>query len=277
VKSSRARARHGAGRNETALITGASSGIGEALARRFAQGGFNVVLVARRADRLEGLADHIAKTYPVKAWVAAADLAQPEAARKLATSMKRARRSIDVLVNNAGILEHGAFVSIPAARHQQLIDLNIGALTAMLAEFVPPMVARGGGRVLNVASIAAFQPVPSLATYAATKAYVLSLTESLAEELAGSGVTVTALCPGITATDMLDNATRGSRELTKLPRLIVGDADSVAEDGYQACLRGELICVSGVLNQAVTLTSRATPRWLVRRLTGAMSRRLRKS
>lgn len=272
----RSRARTSRSANPTALITGASSGIGEALACRFARGGFNVVLVARRFDRLQRLAGLIAKSYPVKAWVAAADLAQPDGPKKLASSMRRARRPIDVLVNNAGMLEHGAFVSIPAARHQQVIDLNISAFTAMLAEFVPGMVARGHGRVLNVASIAAFQPVPTLTTYAATKAYVLSLTESLAEEMDGTDVTFTALCPGFTSTNMLDSARRKSRELQELPRLLVGAADSVAEDGYRACLRGELICVPGVLNRAANLTSRATPRWLVRRFTGAMSRRLSK-
>ncbi|HSN72026.1 MAG TPA: SDR family oxidoreductase, partial [Steroidobacteraceae bacterium] len=211
-----------------ALITGASSGIGEALAQRFARGGHNLVLVARRADRLQALAKSVSKVHGVKAWAVVADLTQPDAARKLATSMKRARRPIDVLVNNAGILEVGGFVNTPAARHRQLIDLNVAGLTAMLAEFVPPMVARGYGRVLNVASIAAFQPVPSLATYAATKAYVLSLTESLAEELQGTGVAVTALCPGITATEMLDGARKSRDDLTRLPRLLVGTAESVA-------------------------------------------------
>ena len=257
-----------------ALITGASSGIGEALAQRFARGGHNLVLVARRADRLQALAKSVSKVHGVKAWAVVADLTQPDAARKLATSMKRARRPIDVLVNNAGILEVGGFVNTPAARHRQLIDLNVAGLTAMLAEFVPPMVARGYGRVLNVASIAAFQPVPSLATYAATKAYVLSLTESLAAELQGTGVAVTALCPGITATEMLDGARKSRDDLTRLPRLLVGTAESVAEEGYQACMRGELIRVPGALNNAAILASRTTPRWLLRRVTGAMSRRL---
>ncbi len=204
-------------RTKTALVTGASSGIGEALADCFAKGGYNLVLVARSADKLKDLADRLSATYKAKVWVAPADLAQPDSARRLAAAMKRARRPIDVLVNNAGVLEHGSFTGIAAERHQALIDLNVSGLTAMLAHFVPPMVARGHGRILNVASIAAFQPVPSLATYAATKAYVLSLTESLAEELKGTGVTVTALCPGITATNMLDAAKKAASHLEKLP------------------------------------------------------------
>jgi hypothetical protein len=257
---------------ETALITGASSGIGAALARRFARAGFNVVLVARSADKLKALATSLAETHGVKTWVVAADLAHPEAAQRLAASMKRARRSIDVLVNNAGVLEHGPFVKMNAARHRQLIDLNVAGLTAMLAHFLPPMVARRRGRVLNVASIAAFQPVPSLATYAATKAYVLSLTESLSEELKGTGVSVTALCPGITATHMLDAARRGSKELTNLPGFVIGAAEAVADEGFDACLRGEVIRVPGALNQAAALAAGATPKWLLRRVSGAIAR-----
>ena len=258
-----------------ALITGASSGIGEALAHCFAEGGHNVVLVARSADKLKALAKALTVSHGIKAWVVPADLSLPGAAAKLATAMKRAKRPIDVLVNNAGLLEHGSFAAMPAARHQQLIDLNISALTAMLAHFVPPMVARGSGRVLNVASIAAFQPIPSLATYAATKAYVLSLTESLSEELKGSGVTVTALCPGVTATNMVRKAQQGSPALAKLPDFMVGSADAVAQEGYDACLAGEAIRVPGVLNLATILASRATPKWLLRRVSGALVRRIK--
>jgi len=268
-------ARSSPGAGLTALITGASSGIGEALARRFARAGFNLVLVARSADKLEELANSLAKAFGVKTWVAPADLAQPGAAQKLAAAMKRARRPIDVLVNNAGVLEYGAFVGTRSTRHRELIDLNVTALSEMLARFVPPMVARGQGRVLNVASIAAFQPVPMLATYAATKAYVLSLTESLSEELNGSGVTITALCPGITATSMLDKAKKGSSELGGLPAFVVGNAESVADEGYDACMKAEVIRVPGALNLAATVAGRSTPRWLLRRLSGAMIRRMK--
>jgi short-subunit dehydrogenase len=265
-----ARGNHGAGR--TALITGASSGIGEALASRFARGGFDLVLVARSVDRLQALAVSLSATHGVKTWVAPADLSQPEAVTKLSASMKRARRPIDVLVNNAGVLQHGPFVRMAATWHRRMIDLNVAGLTAMLAHFIPPMVARGAGRVLNVASIAAFQPVPSLATYAATKAYVLSITESLSEEFKGTGVTITALCPGITATSMLASARRGGRELTKLPGFVVGTAEAVADEGFEACLRGDVIRVPGGLNQAAMLAAGATPRRLLRRVSGAIVR-----
>jgi short-subunit dehydrogenase len=156
-----------------------------------------------------------------------------------------------------------------------MVALNVGATTRLLAHFVPPMVARGRGRVLNVASVAAFQALPSLATYAASKAFVLSLTESLAEELRGSGVTVTALCPGITATGMLGGARHEVTALEKLPAFLVGDADVVAAEGVDACLAGEVIRVPGLLNQAAILASRATPRELLRRLGGALARRIR--
>jgi len=260
-----------AGKDKTALITGASSGIGEELAACFARGGFNLVLVARSADKLHALAHRMSAEHGVTAWVAPADLSQRGSVEKLSKKMTRDKRAIDVLVNCAGVLEHGQFIKMPVNRHQELIDLNISALTALLANFVPPMVARGYGRILNVASIAAFQPIPSLATYAATKAYVLSLTESLSEELRGTGVTVSALCPGITATNMVSAAQQGSPGL-KLPDFLVGDAGQVAEDGYNACMTGEVIKVPGAINLAGMLAGRVTPKWLLRRVTGTLGR-----
>jgi short-subunit dehydrogenase len=255
-----------------ALITGASSGIGEALASCFAEGGHDLVLVARRPDKLLAQAERLSKTHGVRAWPAPADLTQRGAARTLATAMKRARRPIDVLVNCAGVLEHARFVDMPVERHMELVDLNVCALTELLACFVPPMVARGRGRILNVASIAAFQPVPTLATYAATKAYVLSLTESLSEELIGTGVTATALCPGITATHMLAAAQQSSEHLKRLPALVIGSAEAVAREGYDACMGADVIRVPGAINVAAAVAGRVMPKWLVRRVTGAVVR-----
>jgi len=260
-------------RVETALITGASSGIGEALAKCFARDGHRVVLVARNTVKLNALASSLAAEHGAKVWVEPADLARPGAPQALATALKRKRIDIDVLVNSAGVLDQGGFASTPPRRHQELIDLNVAGLTGMLAQFLPPMCERGHGRVLNVASIAAFQPLPNLATYAATKAYVLSLSESLAEELKDCGVTVTVLCPGITATNMLSSATEANSRLAKLPGFLIGDADAVAAEGYRACMEGEVIRIPGVVNQAVTLASRATPKWLLRRIAGALTRR----
>jgi uncharacterized protein len=256
----------------TALITGASSGIGEALAECFAKAGYNLVLVARSGDKLKALGKQLASEHGIKTWVAPADLSQPDAAQKLAAAMRRAKRPIDVLVNNAGVLNHGAFVDMPAQYHHAMIDLNITGLTTMIAHFAPGMVARGQGRILNVASIAAFQPIPSLATYAATKAYVLSLTESLSEEFKGTGVSITALCPGITATNMFSGAKAQSSQLANLPKFLIGEAKVVAQEGFDACMRGDAIKVPGAINQVGIIASRAAPKWLLRKVSGAMVR-----
>jgi short-subunit dehydrogenase len=261
------------GCGRTALITGASSGIGEALAHCFARGGFDLVLVARSAEKLEALAIQMASSYGIKARAWPVDLSRDGSARKLRLAMQRGKHAIDVLVNNAGVIEHGRFVAMPARRHQQLIDLNVSSLTAMLAEFLPPMLERGQGRILNVASIAAFQPVPSLATYAATKAYVLSLTESLSEELQGTGVSITALCPGITATSMLSGVKASSSQVANLPGFLISSVDDVAEQAYAACIQGEVVKVPGTINQVALLASRAAPKWLVRRIGGVLGRR----
>ncbi len=257
----------------TALITGASSGIGEALAHCFAAAHFNLILVARSEGKLKQLARTLAQQHGVKAQVQVADLSQSGAADHLAAVLQRQQRVVDVLVNCAGVLEQGAFTAIPHASHQQIIDLNISGLTAMLSAFVPSMVKRGAGRVLNVASIAAFQPVPTLSSYAASKAYVLSLSESLGEELRATGVTVTALCPGITATNMFTQASDSNGKLAHLPGFLVGDVKQVAEMAFAACMKGDAICVPGVVNRAAMIASRGTPKWLIRRLGGMLGRK----
>ncbi len=257
---------------QTALISGASSGIGEVLAKLFAEGGYQLVLVARSEAKLETLAQQLSADHSVQVWVEPADLAKRGAAKKLAASLARQGIEIDILVNNAGVLEHGSFIEIGGVEHQRMLDLNISGLTGMLDHFLPPMVDRGRGRVLNVASIASFQPVPSLAVYAASKAYVLSLTESLSEELKGSGVSITALCPGVTATDMMSKAKEKSQGLNKIPEFVIGDVEEVAAQGYKACLKGEVICVPGAVNLVTTVVGRTVPKWLLRRVTGILGR-----
>ena len=263
-----------ANRTDTALITGASSGIGEALAGCFAAAGIALVLVARRTEKLEALAQSLRNAHGIKASVLGADLSQPNAAPVLAQQLKRRRIDIDILVNNAGVLTQGSFSEMPAAEHRAMVELNVLGLTALLTEFVPGMKARGHGRVLNVASIAAFQPVPGLATYAATKAYVLSLSESLSEELRDTGVTVTALCPGITATPMLNQAADANDRLTRLPGVLVSDVQAVAAEGFAACMRGDAVLVPGVLNRAAMVAGRAIPKWLLRRIAGVVTRQI---
>ena len=255
------------------LVTGGAAGIGRATAERFAEEGATVVICDLNEEQGQATAAAIGPTasfYKV-------NVADRQAVQTWVDGVVAQHSRVDVLVNNAGVLTHGAFVDMPATRHRELIDLNVTGLTEMLAHFVPPMVARGQGRVLNVASIAAFQPVPMLATYAATKAYVLSLTESLSEELQGTGVTITTLCPGITATSMFDQAKAASAELGGVPAFVVGRAEDVADEGFNACMKGEVIRVPGNLNRAATLAGRATPRWLLRRVSGAMVRRLKKA
>jgi short-subunit dehydrogenase len=258
---------------QTALITGASSGIGEALAHCFAEAGFDVILVARSEATLNALAQSLTARHGNAAHVLPADLSKSGAAVALHTTVNHKGWNVDVLVNCAGVLEQGAFTSIAPGSHQQIIDLNISGLTSMLSAFVPGMVQRGAGRVLNVASVAAFQPVPTLASYAASKAYVLSLSESLAEELRGTGVTVTALCPGITATNMLTQAAGANDKLSQLPGFLIADVQDVAHLAFAACMRGDAICVPGVVNQAAMIASRGTPKWLVRRIGGLLGRK----
>jgi short-subunit dehydrogenase len=260
----------------TTLITGASSGIGEALAHCFAAAGHRLVLVARSEDKLKTLAKQLVAKHGIAATVQVADLCKPGAAARLATALKRKRCAVNVLVNNAGVLAQGSFVGMAPETQRQIIDLNITALTSMLSAFLPGMVARAAhgsvGRVLNVASIAAFQPVPTLATYAASKAYVLSLTESLSEELAGTGVTVTALCPGLTATHMLSAARKVNTKFGQIPDFLIAEAGDVAREGFDACMRGDVICVPGAINRAAMIASRTTPKWLLRTLGGMMGR-----
>ena len=275
-RSKSAQALRSASANPLALVTGASSGIGEVLARCFAKAGHDVVLVARSADKLKALAQELQSAHGIRAVVQAADLSAPGAAVKLFGALRAKRHHVDVLVNCAGVLEQGSFLEIDAGKHQQIIDLNISGVTSMLSAFLPDMRARAGSdnpkRVLNVASIAAFQPVPSLASYAASKAYVLSLSESLAEELQGTGVTVTALCPGITATHMLSAAAGANDKVGRIPSFMVGDVNEVAQAGFNACMKGDAICVPGAINLATTLATRATPKWLVRKLGGLLGR-----
>ena len=256
-------------KGKTALITGASSGIGEALSLVFAEHGHDLILVARGADNLKALAAKLSAKYDVQVSVQPTDLSQTGSAEALALAIQREGPEVDILVNCAGVLEHGAFIDIKAEDHQRIVQLNVAGLTDVLARFLPAMVARKSGRIMNVSSITAFQPVPSLATYAATKAYVLSLSEALSEELRDTGVTVTALCPGFTATNMLAGAGDIANEV---PSILVGDVGEVARSGYKACMEGAPIAVPGKLNLINTVVARALPKWLMRRIAGAVGR-----
>ena len=188
-------------REQTALVTGASSGIGEELAKLAAADGCNLVLVARRQERLDALARDLSVAHGVSARVITADLANRAAPRRIAEELTKGRLTIDILVNNAGLGIYGPFWERELGKELEVVQVNVVALTELTGLLLPGMISRKRGRILNVASTAAFQPGPWMAVYYATKAYVLSFSEAIAEELKGTGVTVTALCPGPTITE----------------------------------------------------------------------------
>ncbi len=255
------------------LVTGATGGIGIALVRRFASAGHDLVLVARNAERLEAFSKEIVEEYGIKAATIPLDLMQAGAARELAAKLAQRRIAIDILVNNAGVTHQGRFDEMAPHQHQQIIGVNVVATTDLLAEFIPPMVERGHGRVLNVVGAAAFIPVPFMATYGASKAYLLSLTESLAEELVGTGVTLCALCPGVTATPMTENIEDSSLSYVKFISPTVSDPAEVADAAYDACMRGQVIRVPGTVNQLMALAGTTMPKRTARRLVGFLARR----
>jgi short-subunit dehydrogenase len=256
-----------------ALVTGASSGIGWQLAHQFAGGGYDLVVVARSADRLADLADEIRREHGRTTTIVARDLLAPGAVQDIFTATRSAGLDIDVLVNNAGVLELGGFAETDLPDLDRMVELNARVPMAMTRLFVGPMIERSRGRILNVASAASFQPVPSLAVYAATKSFVLSLTESLSEEFQGTGVTVTALCPGLTATHMTDHAKETNPRATAFPDFLMADPVDVARRGYEACMAGSVIEVPGIANRVLTDWSRLQPRWVVRTLGGFIGRR----
>ncbi len=248
-----------------ALVTGASAGIGREMARVFARHGHDLVVVARRRNRLLGLKRELERDHGVRVRVVEADLtdsATPAAIRKAL-----ARLRVEILVNNAGTLEGGAFAALAAGRLEEMLELNVGSLARMTREFLPVMVRRGRGRILNVASIAAFAPVPWLGVYAATKAFVLSFSESLVTELEGTGVCVTALCPGLTDSEMADAALERAPDLAPYRKLLFAPAREVAEAAYAGCMAGEALVVPGLSNRFYRSLVGLAPRAARQRLT----------
>jgi len=261
------------GSGETALVTGASAGIGRGLAEVFAEAGFDMVLVARRKAELEAVAEDLRRAHGVRADAIPMDLLAPNAPAQLCEHLYANGHDVDVLVNNAGLMEMGRFAQLDIDKHERLLQLNVNVLASLTHRLLQPMIERGQGRVLNVASTSSFQPVPSLALYAASKAFVLSFSESLSEELKGTGVTVTALCPGVTHTDMLDRA-QGEHESAQLiPEFMLSDVESVAQAGFDACMAGEAVVVPGLSNQLAASLTQLSPRWLVRMVGGFVGRR----
>jgi len=245
----------------TALITGASSGIGFEFAHLFARDGNDLVLVARTEDKLRDLASRLESQFGIAATVIATDLAKPNAAQEILVTLQVHEIEIDALVNNAGFGLGGPFVETDLVRELEMIQVNVVALTTLTKLLLPAMVSRRSGRILNVASTAAFQPGPLMAVYYATKAYVLSFSEAIADELRGTGVTVTALCPGPTETGFAAVASLESTRLFNITKPMT--SRDVARVGYEAMKSGKRVVIPGMRNKLLTQSIRVTPRRMV--------------
>lgn len=243
----------------TVLVTGGSSGIGYELAKRFARDGHRLILVARDEERLARAATAL-EAFGERPSCIAGDLARPSAPFDIARGIEESGRTVDVLVNNAGFGLHGAFVESDLEASLDEIRVNVLALTALTRLLLPGMVERGHGHVLNVASTAAYFPGPFMDVYYASKAYVLSFSEGLANELRGTGVKVTVLCPPATQTGF---ASRAGAASSRLFRIGVMDARTVADAGYNAVLRGRTVVVPGLFGRLSTFSARFAPRGLL--------------
>ena len=239
------------------LITGASQGLGYEFAKLFAREKYSLYLVARNAKNLDRIKKELEQTYHVSVSVFVKDLSAPSAAQSLARELDASDVHIDVLVNNAGFATHDDFVTIPLSDELAEIQVNIVTLTTLTKLLLKGMVERGYGRILNIASTAAFQPGPHMAVYYATKAYVLSFSEALSEEVKHTGVTVTALCPGATKTGF---SKRAHMEKSLLFRgVLVMDAATVARVGYRGLMQGKRVVVPGLHNKISSFVSTHTP------------------
>ncbi|MBW4597253.1 MAG: SDR family oxidoreductase [Brasilonema angustatum HA4187-MV1] len=255
-------------RQQTALITGASGGIGYELAKLFADDGYNLVLVARNERKLAEIANDFKQKFRIAVKVIAKDLSIPTAAEEIFQQLQQEAIKVDVLVNNAGFATYGLFHKLELAPELQMMQVNMVCLTHLTKLFLKDMVKQGFGRVLNIASTAAFQPGPLMAVYYATKAYVLSFSEAIANELDGTGVTVTALCPGPTESNFQQRAAMEDSKLVSGQKIM--DAETVAKIGYRALLEGRSVVIPGVKNKILAESVRFTPRKLVTKLVRSM-------
>lgn len=248
-------------RNQTALITGASAGLGYEFAHLFARDKYNLILVARNGPKLAQLAEELGQQQGISVKTIPLDLGLPQASQNLFEETQRGGMHVDILVNNAGYGISGKFADIPLEESYGQIQLNVSALTLLTRLFLGPMLARRSGKVMNVASTAAFQPGPLMAVYYATKAYVLSFSEALSDELKGTGVSVTCFCPGATLTEFQKRAQSENSRLFK--QLAPMEAKTVAEDGYRALMAGKTLAIAGFRNWLVAESVRFAPRKVV--------------
>lgn len=251
-----------------ALITGASAGLGEQFAHLFARDGYDVVLVARSEARLEAVVNRL-HHHKVRAHIVAEDLSKPGASQRLFNAVKAKGLSISALVNNAGFGSQGSFLDLPLEKEVEMVELNCTALMELCHLFGREMREQKKGRILNIASTAGFQAGPFMATYYASKAFVLSFSEALAHELKSSGVTVTCHCPGATATEF---ASRAGNDKTRLfQRSGIAKAEDVAADAYEAMSQGEVVAIHGWMNWIAAQSVRFSPRAVLRNVVAAVN------
>lgn len=253
---------------QTTLITGASSGIGMELARVFAQNGHPLVLVARGVDKLEELARELRSKHNIRAEIVGADLTQPSASEQIVKTLAERNLTIDILVNNAGFGERGPFAQIDTQRQLDMIQVNITAVAHLTRLLLPGMIQRNAGGILNVASTAAFQGGPNMTMYYATKAFVLSFTEALHEEVAGTNVHVSCLCPGPTHTGFVAAA---HMEGVNLLKMGTETAEAVAQVGYAAFMKNKAVAISGFKNKLIAFSTRLAPRSVARKIAKALN------
>ncbi|MBL9038583.1 MAG: SDR family oxidoreductase [Archangium sp.] len=251
-----------------ALITGASTGLGEVFAQRFAKDGRDLVLVARNEARLNALAERL-RVHKITAHVMPFDLSKPDSPQALFDAVKAKGLHVEWLVNNAGFGSNGHFLDLPLDKEVEMVDLNCTSLLKLTHLFAGPMRARKSGRILNIASTAGFQPGPYMATYYATKAFVLSLSEALAHELKPHGVTVTCSCPGPTHTEF---AARSGNDKSRLfKNSVIAQPPEVVDEAYEAMMQGDVLVVHGWLNWVATQSVRFSPRAAIRAVTAALN------
>lgn len=248
----------------TVLITGASNGLGVEFAKIHAAKGDNLVLVARGKDKMNLLKAEIEKRHNVSVLVIGRDLSEPAAAKTIFNELKTQKIKVDYLINNAGFGDFGNFEKSNWEKQLQMINLNITALAYFTHLFLPDMIKNKYGKIMNVASTAAFQPGPSMSVYFATKAFVLSFSEAIANELKGTDVTVTALCPGATATGF---KTAASLDNSNLFKGTIATSKSVADFGYKAMMKGKTVVIHGLMNKIMVFSVRFAPRKLVTAIT----------
>jgi len=250
-------------RREIALVTGASMGIGKELAKIFAADGRDLVLVARSEDKLRSLADELQSAHGITAHVLPADLSDPSAPSNIFASLESKGLALDYLVNNAGFGATGPFAELELELQMNMLQVNIDALVALTHLALQGMLARKKGRILNIASTAGFQPGPDMAIYYATKAFMIMFSEGIAEEVKDAGVTVTAHCPGATATNFADTAGNAKSILFKLG---AAPADKVAKHAYRSMMKGKVLAIEGLINWLTAFSVRLSPRALVRKI-----------